>query len=118
MNGLSDAFFFGEQRKNTRALQIRRRLDIEEVQDGRHDVDRGDEALFPRSRKPATRPITITDGGLIPAACARSGRSPTVAVTTSCCGRVPQRTTAAGVSGASPSATSDPQIFGRFLTPM
>ena len=59
-----------------------------------------------RSRRPATGPTTVTDGGLIPASSAAAAMPSRVEVTVSWPGRVPRSTTAAGSDASRPASIS------------
>ena len=69
-------------------------------------------------RKFTTSPTTKIAGGVIPCAATSATALPTVVIRVFCCGVVPQRITAAGVSAARPLAISCVVIWGRFSTPI
>src|SRR5690606_458758 len=75
-------------------------------------------ATSPSAASRTTSPITITAGERPPARAAAAGRPPTRAPGGRCPLRCPRSMTAAGVSAASPAATSPGASAGRALTPM
>jgi hypothetical protein len=71
-----------------------------------------------RSRRAATGPMTVTEGGPIPASEAASAISASRPETTRWSGKVPRSTTNAGSSAERPESISRSAIRGSAFTPM